>query len=140
LVVRHGHSDERVDPLWSLEEGVEVAQLLDEPGAAGGRRVGHRAREGVADNDPLVRRTESDRLVAKDGADLTDELHGDGPGGELFVPTPQGRTVTEYFLGLRISGAGLVQCSAEELILRGDNVLDLRAELGFLEGDGVDED
>src|SRR5947209_14037074 len=101
LVVRHGHPDERIGPLRGLEEGVEFAQLLDEPGATGGRRVGHRPREGVADNDPLVRRTEADRLVAKDRADLTDELHGDGSGGELFVPTPQGRTVTEYLLGLR---------------------------------------
>lgn len=73
--------------------------------------------------------------------DLNDVVGREQPAGpHLLKPHAQRLAVAPHLLGGRV-GKGLGQhIVLEQLIVRGDDVLDLRAVLGFLQAQGIDQD
>jgi hypothetical protein len=71
--------------------------------------------------------------------------HDDVVGKQLIAAhcleaRPQGLPVAQYLLGGRGAGAFGESCVPEQVIMRGDDVLDGRTVLGLLHAQGIDED
>lgn len=79
---------------------------------------------------PLEFLLDPENIVCGQKPTLPDEVKAD----------PERIGVVAHLLGRRAAGKGRVELLPMELVVGGDDILDGRAVLGFLEGERIDED
>jgi hypothetical protein len=139
LAMGDGHLDQRVEAGRLLKKSTQVAQQRRDQRPAARGRADDRLGAHVFNEDRLLV-AQCGRCVVQDGAHLEHHINADRPALQGIVAMPQRSAVAQHLPGPRVGSARFFDGRPEQRVLGGHDVLDFRAQPGFLQGNRVDQD